>query len=82
VPAGGRLSVRAQRSGDRLEVSVSDTGGGFGGGVSGSGFGLANVKARLHTLYGPHGSLELCENKPHGVTATLWLPHRLVGGRA
>ena len=82
VPAGGRLSVRAQRSGDRLEVSVSDTGGGFGGGVSGSGFGLANVKARLHTLYGAHGSLELRENKPHGVTATLWLPHRLVGARA
>ncbi len=78
APAGGRLGVTARRRGDSLEVSVRDTGVGFGGSVSGSGLGLANVTARLQTLYGANGSLELRENNPHGVDASVRLPHRLL----
>ena len=82
APAGGRLCVTAQRHGDTLDVCVADTGVGFGGGTTGSGLGLANVRARLQTLYGSAGVLTLRANRPRGVSASIRLPLRLVGGCA
>ena len=73
APGGGTISVSAWRCGDVLEAEVADTGVGFSG-ESGSGIGLANVRARLSTLYGPSGALTLQANVPHGVRAVMRVP--------
>src|SRR5205823_5729174 len=46
APAGGTITVVVRHVGDVLEAVVSDTGVGFSG-SSGSGIGLANIRARL-----------------------------------
>jgi hypothetical protein len=51
APGGGTISVTARRQGRMLQVEVADTGVGFSG-TSGSGIGLANIRARLSALYG------------------------------
>ena len=58
---GGRLSVTARRDGEMLTLEVRDTGRGLPSGTdtSGTRFGLAQVRERLATLYGPRATLEL-----------------------
>lgn len=73
APAGGTISVMARRIGDSLEAVVADTGVGFSG-QSGSGIGLANIRARLNTLFGSAGALTLQNNQPSGVRAAMRLP--------
>ena len=79
---GGVLSVRALLEGGQLRVIVEDSGVGLrspgDAGIvpsSGTGFGLEQVRQRLHTLYGAQASLSL---KPHpsaqGTQASLVLP--------
>ena len=70
MPDGGSISIRAWREGHRLCVSVSDTGKGLAA-ASGTGTGLANLKARLRGLYGEDGTLSLAANSPSGLVATL-----------
>jgi signal transduction histidine kinase len=72
-PEGGVISVRARTLGGTLEVTVADTGVGLSG-SGGSGIGLANIRARLATLYGDAASLGLERNAPQGVLARLRLP--------
>jgi sensor histidine kinase YesM len=74
--SGGRLSLRARREGDQLVVGIGDDGVGFRA-YSGAGVGLANTRARLDTLFGDAGSLELAANPGGGVTATMRLPYRV-----
>jgi LytS/YehU family sensor histidine kinase len=59
-----------------LRISVSDNGAGIQPDAPscGSGLGLANVRERLRTRYGPDARLELGEVQPHGFCATLHLP--------
>jgi signal transduction histidine kinase len=76
---GGEIRVRAQLEGDRLTLSVIDSGAGLAQSVFGAlhgGVGLNNVRTRLASLYGEHGGLEISANAPPttGVTATLQLP--------
>ena len=73
LPEGGRIDIRARRSGDDLEIEVRDTGVGFTA-SKGSGVGLANTRSRLAGLYGAHASLQLAAAAPRGVVATLRLP--------
>ena len=73
LPEGGRIDIRAWRSGEELEIEVRDTGAGFTA-VKGSGVGLANTRSRLAGLYGPRASLQLAAGSPRGVVATLRLP--------
>jgi len=77
---GGSISVAARREGDRLVVTVTDTGAGPSATSSGAsaGVGLVNVQSRLAALYGHAASLVLTENPPQGMVATLSLP---VSGR-
>ena len=70
---GGAIHVKAARSGDHLTLSVADTGRGFVA-ESGTGVGLANIRARLAALYGNRASLKLEGNAPRGVVATIVLP--------
>ena len=69
----GSIVIRAEETGGRLRVSVTDTGEGIvpkkGGGV-----GLANIRERLKALYGPAARLVLEENAPHGVVASIEVP--------
>ena len=58
----------------RLRIEVSDTGIGLGDSTSIDGNGLANVRARLTTLYGEVGKLSLENNIAAGATASLELP--------
>ncbi|MDM0033510.1 histidine kinase [Variovorax sp. J22P271] len=75
-PTGGEIRVQARLHGDGVEVAVRDTGVGFSG-TGGSGMGLANIRARLSTLYGTSGVLRLDGNQPSGVCASIRLPFSL-----
>jgi sensor histidine kinase YesM len=70
---GGGIRVNAEASGHMLALTVADTGRGFTA-ASGSGVGLANIRARLAALYGERAALRLEANHPRGVVATITLP--------
>jgi signal transduction histidine kinase len=74
LPEGGSVRVSAAVDGSELQVRVADTGRGFAQ-TSGGGTGLANIRARLSGTYGPAGRLTLSLNVPHGVVATIAVPH-------
>jgi len=69
---GGRIDVRAERSGaaGEVRVSVADTGIGLLD-TAAPGTGLANLRERLQVFYGHGARLELAENAPHGVCASI-----------
>jgi hypothetical protein len=72
---GGRIDIVATRVGQTLKLAVRDTGKGLGeSDSSGSGVGLANIRERLHALYGDQGKLLLEGNIPRGVVATVEIP--------
>ena len=75
---GGRIEVAARRDGERLLLSVRDTGVGLGMAASGGGtaFGLEQVRQRLTTLFGERASLQLqaASDAAGGTLATLQLP--------
>src|SRR5688572_12772586 len=70
---GGTIAVDVRNCADGLELTVTDTGVGFDANVP-EGVGLANVRARLASLYGGDGKLMLYENAPRGVVAKLIVP--------
>jgi sensor histidine kinase YesM len=76
---GGTLSIGAQRSGDRVEVIVADTGRGLGAagneGTAGQGVGLANVRERLAALFGPRARFAIESATPHGTRAMIDVPY-------
>lgn len=66
---------RLQQDGHNLlELCVADNGVGFGGATSGSGIGLANIRARLEAMYGSVASLQLKARAEGGVAASIVLP--------
>jgi LytS/YehU family sensor histidine kinase len=75
---GGQIRVTARRDGEDLVLEVSDTGIGNGGktvsAADGSGFGLAQVRERLQTVYGASGAIELIADCAHGARATVRFP--------
>lgn len=70
---GGEISIRATLREESLRIEVSDTGIGMAS-KDGSGTGLANIRARLVTLFDERGRLSLDGNSSGGVTAILELP--------
>jgi len=72
-PQGGTIEVSARRAGDCIEAVVADDGAGFADSL-GTGIGLANIRARLHTLYGSRAALRLTGRAPHGVRASVAIP--------
>ncbi len=80
---GGQLLVRAEIVHGKLQVTVADTGLGFGrAATAGTGVGLANIRERLQLLYGPKASLTVAENQPSGTVVTIVVPYRALEGMA
>jgi LytS/YehU family sensor histidine kinase len=75
LPEGGVIEISARLEARRLTVSIADTGAGLTR-ASGSGSGLANLRARLAALYGEAGKLSIEANSPRGIRATIALPVR------
>lgn len=74
---GGEVIVRAQRTGQLLEVAVLDDGAGFSAaGSGGTGVGLANVRRQLAARYGSQACLALASRSPRGACATISIPLR------
>ncbi|QJE00815.1 histidine kinase [Massilia forsythiae] len=83
--AGGEIVVRATLDRDAaggalLRIEVADDGAGLHATAThavprrGGGVGLANLRERLHSLYGDAARLQLLENAAGGVTSRLLLP--------
>ena len=78
---GGTLRLVAEIVHGNLQVTVADTGLGFGkAATAGTGVGLANIRERLQLLYGPKARLTVAENKPGGTLVTITVPYRTVEG--
>ena len=80
-PEGGKLSLKAEVVHGKLQVTVADTGLGFGraassGKTAGTGVGLANIRERLQLLYGPKASLTITENPGGGTRVALAVPYK------
>jgi hypothetical protein len=74
---GGEIAVGARREGRNLLIDVCDTGVGIDNTRPPSedgGFGLAQVRERLATVYGPQSSLDLSTGPAGGTRATITLP--------
>ena len=71
---GGAIRISAQKTDGALQLTVADTGRGLAGAASGTGVGLANIRARLAALYGERAGLRLQSNSPRGVAAIITLP--------
>jgi len=71
---GGEILIRAIKKDGILHLEVVDTGMGFKAERE-SGMGLSNIRARLQSIYGESGCLILEENQPHGLKATIEVPH-------
>ena len=75
LPEGGSIGIAARVEDSRLKVDVSDNGAGIRQ-SSGSGNGLANLRARLSALYGETATLSIVANTPRGIRATIVVPLR------
>ena len=73
LPEGGRIVVTAAATTHGTRVGVADTGRGLSE-FRGMGIGLGNIRERLATLHGPAARLDLHENVPQGVVATIEWP--------
>ena len=73
---GGRIGISARRDGNRLVLEVRDSGVGLppGTATTPTGFGLAQVRERLSTLYGPAATLDLAASADGGASCTIALP--------
>jgi len=70
---GGSIRIAATSDPTTLRVQVADTGRGLGTSL-GAGTGLANIRARLRSMYGAGAQLTLRVNEPRGVVAMIELP--------
>ncbi|MBC3860644.1 histidine kinase [Undibacterium jejuense] len=75
---GGTIQFRAEVAHNKLRVSVSDNGLGFGAMPSnGTGLGLQNIRERLKLIYKEKGQMIITPNQPSGVCVTIEIPYEL-----
>ncbi len=80
---GGSLAVKAEIVHGKLQVTVADTGLGFGrAATAGTGVGLANIRERLQLLYGAKASLTIAENPGGGTRVSITVPYRSMASDA
>jgi Histidine kinase/Histidine kinase-, DNA gyrase B-, and HSP90-like ATPase len=78
---GGHLRVAAEIVHGKLQMTVADTGLGFGkAATAGTGVGLANIRERLQLLFGQRATLTVAENQPCGTRVTVTVPYTTVAG--
>ena len=73
-PEAATIAISARVDREGLVLVVEDTGRGLVDAEDGTGFGLANIRARLRLQYGDRASLELSPNRPRGTRAMLRVP--------
>jgi len=77
---GADITLDARVAGDRLVVSIADTGPGLNDAAPklnpSSGVGLANIRDRLAQAYGIDHRFELSPNHPHGLIVTIDIPYQ------
>ncbi len=75
------VSIKAFEDGTSLQITVSDSAGVLAAPAERSdGVGLGNTRARLQTLYGEQGSLELATGPGGSTNATMRIPLRIDPG--
>ena len=72
----GQVRVGGRREGDDLVLTVADDGPGMTTAGATGGVGLANIRARLATLYGNRARLDLKSPPGGGTVANVRLPYR------
>ncbi|AHG88899.1 histidine kinase internal region [Gemmatirosa kalamazoonensis] len=70
----GTIEISAHVEGDTLLLGVRDDGPGYDAATAGAGVGLANVRARLETMFGDAARLEIGRAASGGTLATIRLP--------
>jgi hypothetical protein len=73
LPDGGELEIHIQRSQDRLQIDICNTGTLR---YEAAGIGTANARERLRLLYRESADLTLSEDPPGWVRATLSIPYQ------
>jgi two-component system, LytTR family, sensor kinase len=73
----GRIEIIVGRRGASLLIEVRDDGRGLQSGAVSEGVGMANCRARLLTLYGLAGRLEIANRDRGGATVRIELPFQV-----
>jgi LytS/YehU family sensor histidine kinase len=74
---GGSITVRARQAAGQMTLDVRDTGvGPKPGDATADGFGLAQVRERLATLYPNQGAIELIADEAMGTRASITFPYK------
>lgn len=76
---GADIVVDARRMGDRLVITIADTGPGLAATPAesgGTGVGLANIRERLAQSYGLDHRFELADNDPQGLIVLIDIPYQ------
>ncbi|MCU6433833.1 histidine kinase [Undibacterium sp. Jales W-56] len=75
---GGTVRFHVEVAHNKLRVSVSDDGLGFGAMPSnGTGLGLQNIRERLKLIYKEKAQMIITPNQPTGVCVTIEIPYEL-----
>jgi signal transduction histidine kinase len=75
--ADGHIAVSARREGDALVLDVIDNGVGLAAAPDETGFGMAQVRERLASIYGASGAIELVASYASGTRATARFPLKI-----
>ncbi len=90
---GADIVVDARQMGDRLVITIADTGPGLGGSAGnaaagigeavapGTNVGIANIRERLVQAYGADHRFELADNEPQGLIVLIDIPYQTTNMR-